>query len=79
MRKFLNLRAIISISKPHRHPLCAALYDLCYLESQFYVFQTAWVHGCLYSGVSIEYITVPVSQTESVSMSDPFSPLFPKN
>ena len=39
-------------------PLSAALYVHCYLENQFYVFQTA-VRGCIHSDVSIEYVTAP--------------------
>ena len=48
-------------------PLSAALYVYCYLENQFYIFQTA-AGGCLYADVSIEYVTAPVSLTESVFM-----------
>ena len=47
-------------------PLSAALYVYCYLENHFFVFQTA-AH-CLNSDVSIEYVTAPVSLTESVFM-----------
>ena len=50
-----------------RGALGAALYVYCYLENQFYVFQTA-ARGCLHSDVSIEYVTAPVSLTESVFM-----------
>ena len=48
-------------------PLGAALYVYCYLENQFYVFQTAPV--VVYpSDISIEYVIAPVSLTESVLM-----------
>ena len=48
-------------------PLSAAFYVYCYLDNQFYVFQTA-ACGCLHSDVSIEYVTAPVSLTDSVFM-----------
>ena len=44
-------------------PLRAALYVYCYLENNFYVFQTAPV--VVYpSDVSIDYVIAPVSLTE---------------
>ena len=47
--------------------LSATLYVYCYLENQFYVFQTAPV--VVYpSDVSIEYVIALVSLTESVFM-----------
>ena len=47
--------------------LSAALYVYCYLENQFYGFQTV-ARGCLHSDVSIEYVTASVSLTMSVFM-----------
>ena len=44
-------------------PLSATLYAYCYLENQFYAFQTT-ACGCLHSDVSIEYVTALVSLTE---------------
>ena len=48
-------------------PLSVALYVFCYLKKPILCISNS-TRGCLLSDVSIEYVTAPVSLTETVFM-----------
>ena len=65
--KQTGLYIVYEVRISFKGPLNATLYVIVTSETNFMFFQTA-TRGCLHSDVSIEYVTAPVSLTESVIM-----------